>query len=224
MNKLLKLLILSVCLTVSANSVLAQKVKPKTKLPVKQTNVDLGVLRQNTYTNDTFELKIEFPFGWLVGDNVLEAQLMEIQKQSVKATNAKNQAALNQAMARLTPLLGGYRALPGSVAQNSNLKIVVENLATAPKIKTSRDYLNLVKSSINVVQMPAGFMLSEIKNETIDGKSVNFIEIKYGVNQKRNYVMLKKGFAVLLTIDAYSQEDFDELHKILQEADLDYKK
>ncbi|MEK7723078.1 MAG: hypothetical protein AAB336_01900 [Acidobacteriota bacterium] len=208
--------ILILCFLFSINISFAQKSKTKTQ-PVKQTKVDLGILRQNTYTNDLFELKLEFPFGWLVGDNMLESQLMEIQKQSLSPK-------VKQLMNRLTPLLGGYRALPGSKAENSNLKIVVESVTAVPKIKTGKDYLSIIKTTINATQMPTGFTVSDIKNEMIDGKSIDYLETKYGANHKRSYVMVKKGFAVLITIDSYNQSDFDELHKVLTEADLDYKK
>lgn len=225
MSKLFKFSLLFICFLFSVNVSLAQKAKPKSTPKVaKQTKVDLGILRQNTYTNDFFEIKIEFPFGWLVGDNMLESQLMEIKKQSIQAVNPKDQKSLTAAMNRVVPLLGGYRVLPGSSAENSSLRIVVESLATAPDIKTSRNYLSKVLSSINIVKMPEGFIVSEIKEEEINGKKINYIETKYLTSQKRNYVMLKKGFAVLITIDSYNQEDFDELHKVLREADLDYKK
>lgn len=225
MSKLFKFSLLVVSLLLLVNVSLAQKAKPKaTPKVAKQTKVDLGVLRQNTYTNDFFAIKIEFPFGWLVGDNTLEAELIKLQTQNVQATNPKDQKAVNQAMDRLTPLLGGYKALPGSVAENSSLKIVVENLATAPTIKTSEAYLKLVLASLGVVKLPAGLTVSEIKSEVINGKTLQYVETKYMTAQKRNYVMIRKGFAVLITIDSYNQEEFDALHKVLTEADLDYKK
>jgi hypothetical protein len=189
-----------------------------------QKKVDLGTLRQNTYTNDFFGLKIEFPFGWLVGDNGLEAQLMGFQKQGVKAKNAKDQAALNKAMNRLTPLLGGYKSLPGSVSENSNLKIVVEDLSSEPALKTSEAYLKRIIASLKAVNLPAGFTVSAIQNETIDGQSINYVETRYSTNLKRSYVMVKKGFAVLITIDSYNHPEFDALHQVLLEADLDYKR
>ena len=221
MKKFFQLIVLAFCLFFSVNISLAQKAK--TKL-VAQKKVDLGVLRQNTYTNDFFELKVEFPFGWLVGDNMLEAQLVAIQKTMVKAKNAKDQAAMNKAMNRVTPLLGGYKNLPGSVAENSSLRIMVENIASTPKIKTSRDYLNSMLESLKLTKLPAGFTVSEVKNEVLDGKTVDYIETKYLTSHKRNYIMMKKGFAILLTIDAYNQEEFEALHQVLTEADLDYKK
>lgn len=219
MIKVLKFSVLVISVLFAVNVATAQKVKPKSKTASKavQTKVDLGVLRQNTYTNDTFELRIEFPFGWLVGDNTLEAQLMDIQKQMASP-------AVKQLMNRLTPILGGYRALPGSVAENSNLKITLESVSSTPSIKTSRDYLQVIKTSLSKATLPAGFSASEIESETIDDKSIHYLETRYGSNHKRSYVMLKKGFAVLITIDAYSAKDFEELHQILSEADLDYKK
>jgi hypothetical protein len=226
MNKLFKFSILLVCFLSAVNVASAQKVKLKSKTAPKavQTKIDLGILRQNTYINDFFELKVEFPYGWLVGDNMLEAQLMEIKKQTIQAANPKDQKSLIAAMNRIVPLLGGYKALPGSSAENSSLRIVVESVAAAPGIKTSRDYLNKVLSSIDVVKMPQGFTVSGIKEEEINGKKLDYIETKYLTSQKRNYVMIKKGYAVLISIDSYNQADFDALHKVLTEADLNYKK
>lgn len=225
MNKFCSFAFLVVCLVLSVNVSFAQKTKAKSKTnSVAQTKVDLGVLRQNTYTNDFFELKVEFPFGWLVGDNTLEAQLLAIKTQSVQTANAKNQKALNTAVNRLVPLLGGYRVLPGMSEENSSLQVMVENLSANPGIKTSRDYLNAVLKSIGIIKTTASFSVSEIKNEMIDGKQIDYIETKYGNNLKRNYVLVKKGFAVLIVINSYKTADFDELHKVLTEADFDYKK
>lgn len=214
-NNLFKFNILIVCLVFLANISFSQKTAPK---------VDLGKLRQNTYTNDFFELKIEFPTGWLVGDNGLEAPLMEIQKASVQTKNAKDQAALNKAMNRVTPLLGGYKAMPGSVEENSNMRIVVENLVTTPQIKTSRDYLKAMLATLRMTKLPPNYSISGIEFELIDGKIVNYIEAKYLTSQRRSYVIVKKRFAVLITIDAYNQTEFDALHQVWEKSDLDYKK
>lgn len=225
MNKFFSFFFVVFCLIFSANISLAQKTKPKTKTKsAAQTKVDLGILRQNTYTNEFFELKIEFPYGWLVGDNTLEAQLLAIETQTVKTAQAKSQKALKDAVNRLVPLLGGYRVLPGLSAENSSLRIMVESLSSNPGIKTSRDYLNAVLKSFGIIKTTAAFSVSEIKSETIDGKQIDYIETNYGDNLKRNYVLVKKGFAVLIVINSYKTEDFDELHKVLSEADFDYKK
>lgn len=225
MNKFFSFFFVVFCLIFSANISLAQKTKPKTKTkPAAQTKVDLGVLRQNTYTNDFFELKIEFPIGWLVGDNTLEAQLLAIKTQALRAANANNQKAVDNAANRLIPLLGGYRVLPGMSEENSSLQVMVERLSANPGIKTSRDYLNAVINSMVIMKFNTDFTVSEIKSETIDGKQIDYIETKYANNLKRNYVLVKKGFAVLIVINSYKTTDFDELHKVLTQADFDYKK
>jgi hypothetical protein len=224
MNKLLKISLLFFCFLLGAGGLQAQKVRPKAAAAAgAQTKVDLGKLRANTYTNDFFELKIEFPFGWLVGDNMLEAQLMAIKQSTVTAKSAKDQRSLDQAMKRVTPLLGGYKSLPGSVAENSSLRVVVENLAANPKIKTGRDYLNAMFATLKITQLPAGFSVSDVKNETLDGQTIGYVETKYLTSHKRTYVYLKKGFAILISIDSYGQQDFDALHQVLAAADLDYK-
>lgn len=227
MNKLLKVVSVSFCLLFSINIALAQKTKSKAKAAQKtvaQTKVDLGKLEFNTYTNDFFSLKIEFPFGWLVGDNGLEKQLYAIQRQGIKTKDPKQQASMNQAMDRVTGLLGGYKALPGSVAENSSLRISVENLSAMPNVKTSEEYLKILLNTIKQTTLPAGFNYSEIKSETIDGIPVNYVQTSFGSNQTRSYVIIRKGFAVLIKIESYGQEDFETLHKVLTDADLDYKK
>ncbi len=127
-------------------------------------------------------------------------------------------------MTRMTPLLGGYKVLPGSAPENSNLRIVVENLSAVPKIKTSQDYLSAMLKTIKLTELPPKFWVSDIKNELIDEKMIDYLEIKYLNSHKRSYVIIKKRFAVLITIDAYNQADFDALHQVLAEIDLDYKK
>ncbi|HRH46216.1 MAG TPA: hypothetical protein PKY82_31520 [Pyrinomonadaceae bacterium] len=221
MSKLFRIIVLILCFVILVNVGFAQKTKAK---PVSQTKVDLGKLQQNTYTNDSFRLKIEFPLGWLVGDNELEKQLYAIQQPSIKTKNPKEQAALNQAMKRVTPLLGGYKSLPGSVAENSSLRIAVENLSAMPTVKTSQGYLQVLLDTLKLTRMPSGYQTSGIKSETIDGMSVNYVETTGESLKLRSYVIIRKGFAVLFKIESYDEEDFDALHQVLTEADLDYKK
>lgn len=64
---------------------------------------------------------------------------------------------------------------------------------------------------------------SKIKNGPIASKSRDYLETKYRTNQRPSYGILKKRFAILMTIDSYHIEDFDALHRVLNDADLNYK-
>lgn len=186
--------------------------------------VDLGKLRGNSYTNEFFEFKIEFPFGWLVGDNALESQLTAIQKGSVQAKNTKNQKALNDAMNRVTPLLGGYKLLPGSSSENSNLRVMAERLPATARIKTSEEYLNQMIRTLRLAKLPSDYFISVIKTDFIEGKLIYYVDTKYSGVQSRMYVIVKKGFAVLFSITAYNDSEFEALINVFQAANLNYKK
>ena len=177
MSKFSIIIAILICFVFSAN---AQKPKSKpVSKPVVQTKVDLGKLRGNTYTNDFFELKFEFPLGWLVGDNVLEAQLKTIAQTQIKATNPNQQKSINQAVDRVTPLLGGYKALPG-MPENANLRVMVEDLKTLPTIKNGKDYLGMMAATLKATKLPADYKYSEIKTETIDNLPLDYIETSTG--------------------------------------------
>ena len=226
MKRNLSFALLIVCLMSGSLNIFAQKTKRPAFAPpivAAQKKVDLGTLRGNTYTNDFFQLKIEFPLGWLVGDNVLEAQLKEIAQAQIKTRNPSTQSAMIRAVDRVTPLLGGYKALPGT-PENPNLRVMVEDLIDAPQVKTGSDYLARVEATMKLTVMPSNFFYSEIKTETIDDTPLDYIETTAGSNKKRLYVTVRKGYAILMAIDYYETADFDALHEVLSKADLDYKK
>lgn len=225
MRKILTIILLTICFAFFANNSYAQKTKSriaKTQAAA-QKKVDLGNLSGNTYTNDFFELKLEFPYGWLVGDNVLEAQLQQITQAQIQAKDARSQKTLNRAIDRVTPLLGGYKKLPGT-PENANLRVVVEDLSPLPQIKNGKYYLARLLASLKLIKMPSTVSYSEVKNETINGNSLDYIEAVSGSAKKRIYTVIRKGFAVLISIDYYEDADFNALHKVLTEADLNYKK
>ena len=220
-----KIIVIAFLLVILVTASFAQK--DETEMPVgngSKTNVDLGVLDQNTYVNNFFQLKIEFPLGWLVGDNTLEKELLALSQPKVAAKNSKQQKEFDHAVQRITPLLGGYKELPGSSAENSNLKITVENLKGSPQIKTGKDYIESLKNSLRLARLPVGFNVSDAKTERVDNLELSYLETSFQQNKKRLYVFLRKGFAVLITIEYFNEEDFNSLHQVLLDADLNYKK
>lgn len=227
MKKILFAFVLSGCLMLTAGISFAQNARKRTA-PPKQTTaagpVDLGKLSGNTYTNDFFAFRMEFPLGWLVGDHALESQLMKLTQGAVKTKDIRNQKTFETAAERLVPLLGGYKALPGSTARNSNLRVTVESLKTLPQIKNGKAYLNTLISNLKLIQLPPGFLVSEIKNETVDNLALDYLEIAYGLSRKRMYATVRKDYVLLMTVEAFNEEDFETLHKVVLDADLNYKK
>ena len=226
MFNFLKVFLLTVCLILTA-AVVALAQKPKAKAAPKpaaaaQTRVELGKLSFNIYTNDFFGLKFEFPAGWLVGDNVLEEQLKQISQAEIKAANPQMQKSLNRAADRVTILLGGYKAMPGTPA-NASLRIAVESLQSLPQVKTGRDYFTRLFATFKAMKMPDVFKYSDVKTETIDNIPLDYIETSSGNNKKRMYATVRRGYAVLMTISYYEDADLETLHRVLTGADLDYK-
>lgn len=199
------------------------KPKPKPTAPAAQVKVDLGKLSGNTYANEFFGLKFDFPLGWLVGDNVLEKQLKEISETQLQTKTAGQQKAVKQALVRVTPLLGGYKKLPG-MPENASLRVMVEDLLPLPQIKNGKDYLTHTLGALQVLKMPADFKVSEIKSETVDNVPFDYLDVSLGDAKKRIYAVVKGNFALFITIDYYENADFEALRKILTEADLNYKK
>jgi hypothetical protein len=232
MRNFLLIIFLFVVVLLAANGSFAQKTKAKPKptpTPAKPATVaqirgiDLGRLRGNTYTNDFFGLKFDFPLGWLVGDNELEKQLKAIEQEQIKTKDAQTQKAIQQAIERVTPLLGGYKKLPG-MPGNASLRVMVEDLSAQPLIADGKAYLTLTVDSLKLAKMPADFKYSEVKSEVIDNVTLDYIETSTGGYKKRIYAAVRKKFALLMTIDYYENADFETLHKILSEADLNYKR
>jgi hypothetical protein len=194
------------------------KLKPKPKAtPATQTKIELGELSGNSYTNDFFGLKFEFPYGWLVGDNVLEKQLTQIAQAQIQTRSAQRQKAVKQAIDRVTPLLGGYKKLPG-YPENASLRVMVEDLSSLPSITNGKTYLAQMLDTLKLTKMPADFKYSDAKSETIDNVALDYVETSTGGGKKRVYVTVRKKFAVLVAIDYYEDADFEALHKVLDRS------
>lgn len=224
MSDLLKIILLIAFSAFPAAVSFAQKPKPRVSPPpaAAPAKLDLGKLSFNTYVNDYFGLKFEFPAGWLVGDNELEEQLKQISQAEIKANNPQMQKSLNQAADRVTVLLGGYKSLPGT-PENASLRVAVEDLRASPQVKTGKDYFARLSATFKAAKLPDVFKYSEVKTETVDGLPLDYIETSSGNNKKRMYSTVRRGYAVLITISYYQDADFEALHRVLAEADLDYK-
>lgn len=217
-----KLLILSLIL-LTAVSAFGQKNPPRPKAPAS-VKMDLGKLVQNTYTNEFFGFKIEFPEGWLVGDNELESSLYGLIKPQIKAKNSKNQTVFDRSMEQVTPLLGGYRYLPGSRVDNSSLRISVENLRLVPHVKSGKDYMDVTIRTLKLMKTAPGFMYSEPKTEMINSQKLDYIDMTNGPSNGRVYAVVRKGYAIVFNIQSFSPEDFEILQQVFKSADLNYKK
>ena len=112
--------------------------------------------------------------------------------------------------------------MPG-MPENASLRVAVESLRNLPQVKIGVDYFTQLINTFKTVKMPADFKYSEINSEQIDDFSLNYIDVTSGNNKKRMYVMIRKGYAVTMTISYYEDADFQALHKVLTVADLDYK-
>jgi len=117
-----------------------------------------------SYKNDSFGFKITIPEKWDLKKGHDE-QLNEMGSDLVAGNNQNMKNALKTAALRSHKVLSAFRYPLGTPGKtNPNVQIVIENIGSAPGIKSCKDYMKVVEQNISMGQLKVDF-----KN---DGKDI----------------------------------------------------
>jgi hypothetical protein len=201
----------------------------KTTVPVVRSSgssglVDKGLVSGRTYTNATLGLSVTFPDTWLIGDDAFFAYMkskgFDLTPKPPKAATPAAQAKVNAAFNRLKILITLYRSLPGT-PQNGVLRIAAESVSalnTTRPVKDAVDYVDLMRSQIAAMQMPADFKYSETQAEQLGPNQFAYMDTSDKQGKTRMYVTIRRGYAILFTLNYSADDDLATLRQILAAA------
>ena len=202
--------------------------KPAVQTPARPAGYK-GVVSGRTYTNKAFGFEITFPDTWLIPDDDFEAYMkkngFDISLKPPKAANAQDQKTLNASFNRLTILLTAYRSLPGTPA-NAVARVSVENirtLNTTRPVKDAVDYVDLMRSSFKLVQMPADYKYSETQAEKLGENEFAYIDSSNKDQKTRLYATVRNGYALLFSLNYSADEDLETFRDVLARAKFSSK-
>jgi hypothetical protein len=214
MRKLFSLIVLSICFSVSFYAQpKAKPTPPKRPAAEKkpQPAVDFSEILNRSYTNFFFGFKLTFPADWFVDtvENDADLKKAKINLDIETPKNTKN-------------ILNAFN-FQEKRGVNSVFRISVEDLENFPNIKDAVDYLDAMRQTFKVKQLPPDFKYSETNAEKLGEIRFAYLDITSNKSKKRLYVTVTNGFALIFTLANNKDEGLREMKRILAEGDFEYK-
>ena len=195
------------------------------KTPVK-TIVDQGAVSGRTYTNKTFGFEVTFPDTWLIPDSDFEEYMkkqgFDLSLKTPDSLPPSSKIKRNQAIKHVNILLTSYRSMPGS-ADNTIVRISVEELSANPQIKDAVDYFDAIRAMYATMKLPADFKYSETQAEKLGIMQFGFLDASSNAGKKRMYATVRNGFAVMFTLSYTQAEDLETFRSVLENGNFTLK-
>jgi hypothetical protein len=186
--------------------------------------VPRGTVSGRTYSNRGFGFSITFPDTWLIPGDDFAAYMKkagyDITPKPPRAATAADQRKVDAAFNRLKILLTAYRSLPGT-AGNAVARVAVENvrtLNTNRPVKDAVDYIDLMRSQMSLVKMPAAYTYSETQAERLGSNQFAFIDSSDKSQKTRVYVTVRGGYAILFSLNYTADDDLETFRDALARA------
>jgi len=195
-----------------------------TSAAAQTTTVPTGSVKGRTYTNRGLGLSITFPDTWLVPGDDFAAYMKkagyDIAPKPPRAAKVADQRKVDAAFNRLKILLTAYRSLPGTEG-NAVARIAVESvrtLNTNRPVKDAVDYVDLMRSQMGLVKMPAGYTYSETQAERLGSNQFAYIDSADKTQKTRVYVTVRGGYAILFSLNYTAEDDLETFRDALARA------
>lgn len=234
MKKFFSLLMFLAAVSMSVNGQTKATVPPPSAKPaVRAVTVDppvpVGTVSGRTYTDRGLGFEITLPDTWLIaGDDFvayMKGKGFDLTPRPPKAADLASQGKVNADFKRLKILLTVYRSLPGT-AENAVARIAAErirSLNTNRPVADAVDYVDLMRSQIGAVHMPASFKYSETQAEKLGNNQFAYIDTSQGEVKTRVYVTVRNGYAILFSLDYFSDSDLETFRDFLARANFALK-
>jgi hypothetical protein len=191
----------------------------------QKTEVTLGEMESNTYTNDFFGLQIDKPENWI---SLSQEELEEVNqtgKDTIGEFNEEVAQNLDLASERNLNLFAFWEyPLTHSGDFNSSIGCAAENLTLAGilKVKTGADYLEIVRDTIEETGMPYEF--GQLSSEKIDGKKIDVLPMTLtmqGVKvYQKYYARIIKGYAICFYTTYVTDSQLEALQSIVDTMEI----
>jgi hypothetical protein len=228
-------LILAVSVVLTASAAEAQTRRPAAgrvkTTPAKTTSaargtLDKGSVSGRTYTNGQLGFSVRFPDTWLMGDDefftYMKSKGYDLMPKPPKAATPATQAKVNAAFNRLTILITAFRSMPGT-PENAVLRVAAEDISklnTTRPVNDAVDYVDLMRSQMGGMTMPADYKYSETQAEKLGARQFAYIDTSDKQGKTRMYVTVSRGYAVLFSLNYTADDDLATFREIMATANF----
>lgn len=198
-------------------------------LPVRSQNrlggLDAGTLKDVTYSNAYFGMKLTIPVGWQVQDTETAKELFQRGKDLAVGDDKNLDAIVTASEKQSLALLSVFKYQPGSPVQfNPGFVCIVERVSHLPGIKKGGDYLFHVRKGLSASKLQITFD-KDIYDEVIGGATFGVLEAKMGFGNKlvsqKYYSTIRKGYALSFIIAFTSDEELKAQNEIIKSVRFD---
>lgn len=191
----------------------------------KKTEVTLGEMEGNTYTNDFFGLQIDKPENWV---SLTQEELKEVNQSGTELIGEFNEEVAQKidldSERNLNLFAFWEYPLTHSGDFNSSIGCAAENLTLAGilKVKTGADYLEIVRDLSEESGMPYEF--GQISSEKISGKNMDVMSANITLQgltvYQKYYARIIKGYALYFYITYVTDSQLEALQSIIDTMEI----
>lgn len=186
----------------------------------KVPGLDAGTVKDSTYTNTYFAMKLRIPDGWQVQDNQATKALLERGRTLVAGDDKNLNALVNASEQKSLTLLTMFKYPPGSpVDFNPGFICMAERIDGLPGIKKGGDYLFHVKKGLLASKIQLT-LERDIYTGSVSGVEFGILETKLVVGQttiqQKYYSTILKDYALSFIISYTSDEDLQTQNEIIK--------
>lgn len=194
-------------------------------------NFDYGHIENNKYINKYFDYEMTFPLKWHVQN---QNQMKELQKNGNEIFNdgtENSKAFIKAAEVNTANLIGVFKYELGTNMSQFNpcILVIAENVKLYNGIRSGKDYLQaameMFKMQKNVTYQYMDTIYETVKIDTKQFYKMKTIIAIRGLEIKQEYYsIVMKGFAFNFIISFISDEQKEELLKIVNSMNFNYSK
>jgi TonB family protein len=184
-----------------------------------ETSPEGGSVSGNTYSNDFFAFKFDFPKGWSVQSEDTKRYLLQVGEAAMSAGDPSRKAVLDFALEKSHPLLVLFEHPFGTpIPFNPAIMVYAEDVSYAPGIQNGQDFLLNLRMHMN--NKPNVTVLREPTVASIGGLTFSKIELATekssgGTAYESFVVTIRDGYALWFFILSDSQKGLDALEQTL---------
>lgn len=182
-------------------------------------NFDFGTTEQGVYTNNYFDMKVQFDPNWAVQDKKQVNNLVESASDITMKDNQNLKSIVKASMVNSAYLLTIFKHEIGApVAFNPSFMIIAENTKNFPGIKNGGDYLFHARKLLDQTNLEYRYE-KEVYEKKVGNTGFSILEAKIDVGDitvtQEYYATVMNGFSLSFIASYMNESERDELYQII---------
>lgn len=187
--------------------------------PEPARSVDVGTIKDSSYVNDYFGMRLTIPESWNVYDSQGRRILLERGRQEITGNDKSIQSGVDASVARTVNLLTVSKLPQNKTGVDNAIFACGAELVTGTAVKTGEDYLTEMKKILPYwkityeIEKDVG---SENINEADFGSMLLKIEKPGGTVRQKYYAITKRDYTVFCISTYMNEDDRQVMDKVIK--------